>query len=270
QGGTWVFQNIGNIIIFQGFIAILMLVVALVFWLLGIAARCGLIYEVIALGSGYKKPVSRVGDLLGVGFKFLPRILLMQLLIWSPVLVLSIVTATVGQSTSADLLSNVETGAPELADFGALGTLGLLGCGIALLAIPITIVDAIAYRAIVLEDLQVTSGIRRAFEVVKANLGQILILLVICLALAWVFSLILGIVLSPLLLIMIKPMMQGMSQCAEFGGDLKAMADCIQWMNANPTLILLSVVSSIVAAALSSIWVTFQSAVFTLAYKQIA
>jgi hypothetical protein len=270
QGGTWLFQIIGDIMVFQGLIAILVLVVSLVFWLLGIVARCSLIYEVTALGSGYKKPIARIGNLFSVGVKFLPRILLMQLLIWFPVLVLSIAASTVGQPASEAALSDVEAGTSELADVGTLGALGLLGCSFALLAIPVTIVDAIAYRAIVLEELHVTSSIRRALEVIKANLGQIFILAVICLVLAWVFSLILGIVLSPLLLIMAKPILQGASQCAEFGSDLKAMADCIQWIGANPPLMLLSVAVSIVAAALSSVWVTFQSAVFTLAYKQFS
>jgi len=269
QVGTWFYQNAGNLWNVQGLAGVLTLAVALVFWLLGIVARGSLIHGVAGLDSPDQEPVGRVGGLLRTGLRFLPRILLMQLLIWSPILVLNITSSAVSQSVLETMPSGAETGNLDSSDFGVFGGLGLLVCGTALLTIPITFLDAFGYRAIVLEGMPATKGIRRAFAVVKGNLGRILVLALICLVLMVVFSLVLGLVLSPLLLVMMKPMVQGVTQCGQFLGNFQATSRCLQEMSADPLLVILSVVGSIISAALSSVWVTWQSAVFTVAYLRL-
>ena len=80
---------------------------------------------------------------------------------------------------------------------------------------------------------------------------------------------VLSLLLSPLLFFMMKPMMEITSQCMVNGGDFAAMTQCLQQSTSSPNIILISLVSSIIMAALTSVWVTFQSATFTVAYNKL-
>lgn len=238
QGGAWLFQNVGGFVGTGGITAIVTLILALVFWFLGTMARSGLVYEVGAIDARRQDPVGKVWGLFRTGLHFLPRILLMQLIIWSPVLVLGVVASLFSQSIATTAFSNFRTGNLEPPSFfGAVGVVGLLGLATFLFTIPTLFIDAFGYRAIVLEGTSVKEGILRAYEVLKANLVETLILGVLFLVLGLLFTWILGVLLSPLLLPVMKPVAQRMETCVDLQADFQAMTACIQQLNAAPLLL---------------------------------
>ncbi len=241
QGGSWLFQNVGTILSSPSTLSILILVLSLLLWFVGVMARSGLVYQVNAIASR-ERAGKGIGDQFQAAFKVFAPVLWMQLLIWSPVMVLSVIPIAAQET---------------------------LSCIMVLLIIPLTFIDALAYRSIILENLNVIDGLRRAVQVLTKNIGPILVLSIICTLLALLFSLIAGIVLLPLLLALVKPVLESVSECSRLMGNSQAMLDCIQQSSTDLSVVIPSLVFSIVVAALYSVWVTFQSATFTLAYRHM-
>jgi hypothetical protein len=68
---------------------------------------------------------------------------------------------------------------------------------------------------------------------------------------------------------MMPLMRQVFFECASDGGDFGAMTECVQRLNQQPLFIGLSLILGILSAAVSSVWVAFQSTAFTLAYGKL-
>jgi hypothetical protein len=264
QGGSWFFQNIGSLFSSNVLITFLMILSALVFWILGLLARISIVREVAALDIRKPKSVPPIKESLSSSRKYLVRVLLMQLLVLSPILIFSLVTYIFTKP-----LSNGFPNSVNQSNFAVFFTSIFLGAGIGILiTIIFTTIDAFAFRGIVLEDLDIKRSIRNAVLIIKANLKFIFQLGVICAVIGGIFSFVLLAVVSPLLLVMVNPLTQTVSQCSTYQGNAQAMANCMQQFGTNPTIIAINVILGIVGGLVFSIWTTLRSASFTLAYKK--
>ncbi len=268
QGGAWFFQNLDEILSSRGVTALLTITVSIVFWLLGLVARIGLIQN-ITIGVQSQKLLSKVTELFRSSTQYLGFIVLMQILVWSPIIVMNIIIAVLARPFMESFASSVKTGG--MPDFVSFGTAWLLVMSIFLLSIPLMFIDAFSYRSIVIEDLGVVDGIKRAYYVIKANVNPILGLSILCAVIGIAFSFAVGLLAAPLSLAMMPVMLQSLSECAEIGDgrNIEAMQSCVQDFNSQPLFVALSVLIGIISAAISSVWVTFQSSAFTLAYVKL-
>ena len=266
NGGAWIFQNIDNILNAQGLIAILTLIAALIFWVIGTLARIGLIHEVTAINARYGKPIGNIKALFQVALPHLTPILGMQSILWSPILVLNLLTVFVFQATSQ--ISTTDFLAGNLPTTN-IAIIGLLGCSTILLAIPLLYIDAFAYRSLIVENLAIKESIQKGIEIVRNRYQDLLGLSIICLILGFIFASVIGLIFSPMLLGIARALAQDASQCAQESSNMGALATCMQ-LNRNPAILFPFLLISLLSAALSSVWIAFQSAAFTLAYHKIA
>lgn len=268
-GSAWWVQNVRAFFTASQLTTILLLLSAVVVWLFGTLARIALVREVAAVDSLQPKFVASFGRAIGAAAKSLLPIGLMQLIIWLPVLALSLLLSRVGQSLSGAFLPDAQTSAAAAAaPPSAFGTFFALGLGLAALMLVFSFIDAFAYRSILLEGVGAFQGITRAVAVIRSNLKPVLILALICLVIGVLLSFAIGLILTPLALPVLRPMMQNLTQCTQ-QQDYNAMLACVQQQSATPLAVVASLVLGIIGAVLSALWVAFQSVTFTLAYSRL-
>jgi hypothetical protein len=188
----------------------------------------------------------------------------MELLVLSPVLVVSLITYIITNPISKGFPNPVNQ-----SNFAVLFISMLLDAGIGLLVIILcTTIDAFAFRGIVLEELDVKNSIKNAIQIIRTNLKFIFQLCVICAIVGGIFSFIFVAAMSPLLLVMMKPLTQTVSRCAVYRGNAQAMANCMQQFGTNPTIVVVNVIMGIIGGLVFSIWATLRSVSFTLAYRK--
>lgn len=265
-GGAWIFQNFNGLLGAQSLIAALLLGLAIAFWLIGTVARIRLVSEVAAVDTLTPKSALSASDSTLSAAKSVLPILLMQVVLWLPILGVNLVLSKIGQSTSESFISSVQTGTPPAT--AAFGAIWLLGMGIAILMFLVSFIDAFAYRSIILEGLGSIRGIQRAIHVIRTNVKSILILSLICLVIGVIVSFVIDLILMPLAWPILRPMLTSLSQCAS-GQNYRAMLSCAQQQSTNPTFVIASLLLSVVGAILSALWVAFQSATFTLAHNRL-
>ncbi len=262
QGSSWFFQSIGSLFSSNVLVSVSMIVFALIFWVLGMLARISIVREVAVLDVRKPKPVPPIKESLRSSLKYLRRIFLMQLLVLSPILVFSLLTYIFTKPVSNGFPNMVNQ-----SNFAGFFVSIFLGAAIGILiAILFTTIDAFAFRGIVLEELDVKNSIKNAIQIIRTNLKFIFQLGIICAIVGGMFSFILVAAMSPLLLVMIKPLTQTVSQCTTYQGSAQAMANCMQHLGTNPTIVTVNVIMGIIGGLVLSIWATLRSASFTLAY----
>ena len=154
----------------------------------------------------------------------------------------------------------------ESPDLGSAGTSLLLllcsGCVMicvtGIYSILASALQTFGERAILLEDLGVISGLRRGWEVFISNLFNVILLALVLIVLNALFSLITGLVLTALAL---------PARIGELVSSLSAEGP------QTGTLIftvLMFVLVALIGALISALVATFGSAVWTIAYRQIA
>ena len=159
QGSSWFFQNIGSLFSSNVLVAFLMIILALIFWVLGMLARISIVREVAVLDVRKPKPVPPFKN-LSSSLKYLVRVLLMELLVLSPVLVVSLITYIITNPISKGFPNPVNQ-----SNFAVLFISMLLDAGIGLLVIILcTTIDAFAFRGIVLEELDVKNRSKMQFK----------------------------------------------------------------------------------------------------------
>ena len=234
---------------------------------IGTNARIGIIYEVAAINGQAHQATSKTRTLFLASARFLLSVILMQLLVWMPITLLNVGTAFVVAPTVESWTASIEAGtAPDL---GSFGLIWFLSCGVGLLTIPLSVIDTVSYRSIVIGDLGVTNGIKKALQVIRENVGTILSLCIIVSVVGFVFSIAIGAAMSPLLFILLRSMAQLTAQCTPATGNVGAMLDCMRQINTEPSVVVPFLVISVIFAALASVPVVFQSAIFTVAYSKL-
>ncbi len=279
-GGAWIFPLIGDWI--QRFTPSLAFGIglALVFWLLGLAARVSLVQSVAELrqssGRGRRRRKKRrtqqekissgsLGTRFRRGFVLLPKIVGMQILVWLPVFILNVVAGLQFQS----VFQVSRTGIQPVSEC----TFVLLSCGIGLLSLGSTLTEVFAFRAVAIDGVSLGKSIWFAIKTVIDNLVKILAVSVILVVILLVIGFLVLILLAPVLQALMAPQMAAMQECmAIHKQNVEALRDCITQYRASRGMAadLMLYGLGILAAVPMSVVTTYVSAVGTLLYEATA
>ncbi len=226
----------------------LLMIIGLVLWFVGNAARAGLITSVNGLDEGYK---SNFSEAFRTGWQYIWRILGLKLVLWgSFVLIMLVIGGGIGAFATISANGND-------AAIAGIGILACgLACGIVLVIFPLMFTDAYAFRGLVLREMGIMDSIKHGWQLFRANMGDSLILGLIYGVISGAAGVAIVAVLAPFAFLAANPMMDlfttgSMSASAAFG------------------LAIGGLLFTVFAALLSSVLTTFQSAGFTLAYRQM-
>ena len=234
-------------------------ILGIALWLLRLTAEAGLIDSASRLDAGQKVTF---GQAMSAGWQKIWRMVGLSLLVFAIVaVVILLVMLLFGLGIGGTIAGGVAGGEDVAGLFAALGV-GLVAllccviCGIALLGIVLSVVYVFAQRAIVLEDRGVVDGIRRGWEVIRANLGEVIILLILFLLLGFVVGAIVAVVSIPFAALSLGP-----GAMRFFSGEALTTLDIILMVVGGLAWIL-------IVAAIRSFYTAFSSSAYTLAFQE--
>jgi hypothetical protein len=253
-------QDLGLILAGASLFFCLMLILGLVLFVVGLIARGGLIAGVQQVET---EGNTTFGRAWAVGADRFWRLLGLNILLWLPmIIVIVILVILFGGAIAGMIASGTNMGRGNL-DNGAL--MGLLSGGVIVLCCLLCLVVIYALiamalqtfgeRAIVLENLGVTESIGRAWSIFRSNLGNIILLAIVMMVISWAVGLIAlaaaSIVIAPTML----PLIYGLSQNAVVSAGTTVLA------------VVGVIVGIIISALISTLYITFNSAAWTLAFR---
>ena len=221
--------------------------IGLAVWLISLIAQAGLIDAVDRIDEGGS---SSFGEAWAAGMSKLLPLVGLSLLLTVPFLLFGIIAAGVGVGA-------------VVTDGGALfGLLGIIIACFACLLVPLAFFIQLLYpfaqRAIVLEGKGAVASLSRGWHVIRENVGDAAILIIIAIAISILYGFVTLILLVPFALIVLGPALAA----GLIMGELGLM----------PILLgaggLLCV--GLVAAGVNAILVTYRSTLMTLGYKHLA
>lgn len=234
-------------------------ILGIAFWLLKLVSEAGLIDAAYQLDSGqpatFKSALTtgwhKLGSLVGLNIlMFLPLAILIGLLIAMGVVSL------VGAVGGAAYAGEDALGAMAGAGVGLIALFCCLLCGVILLAFVVGLIYTFAQRALVLEDLGVIDSIRRGWQVLRENLAEVIILLILFFVISIAVGIAVAIILIPLGIFSVGPTALRLFAGEQVGGfDIGLM-------------ILGFLIMAVLSAAIRSIYMSFQSSAYTLAFKE--
>lgn len=233
------------------------IILAIVFWLIGLAARGGMIQSVANYELG--KPVDGFGGAFRMGWRKVWSLAGLSIVLFGIVFLIGLaVIALLAISGGTVALLGAGGSDPTGTMMAGLGIAGLCLVGLMCLLIPLFIVlnfiYAFAMRGLVLRDLRVMDAIRHGWQVLRDNLGPILMLSVAFL----IFNIIAWLIGSAILL--------------AFGLTIAIPTNLLANTNATFMQGLLAVIgaagAAIITALVAAVLVAWQSATFTIAYMQ--
>ncbi len=238
----------------------LLLIIGFALWLLRLTAQGGLIAAVKQIEGGEK---SSLGQSFTAGVNYLPRLVGLNILVSLPALVIGLLIfalffGLVGMS-ALEVMS--QSGNIE-AMWSSFGLFFLCFIPLICLTVPLMIILSIweqaAQRGIVLHELGVMDGLREGWRVLRGHLTEVLVIGFTLIVLGILFGVAVTIVVLPCALILVVPMLGTIFTGA--GLDMVTIG----------LLIMGGLVIGLIAAAISSIFTTFQSATITLAYQDLS
>jgi len=241
-----------------GFACVLLLV-GIALWVISIIAHGGLIGGVQQIEEAGS---TSFGQAWSVGVhKFWPLLGLSLLLALPWVVLLALFLLLFGGLILPFIMASTAGGEEALAGF--TGGLVLLLCGGGFLACIGLIYSIFAAglqtfgeRAIVLENSGVVDALRRGWQVIRGNLGNIILLALLMLVISIVVGFVIAIVASLLFAPTLAAVFVGLGSEGSIGAGAVVLG----------ALSLLAVV--VVSAIISAFFTAFASAVWTLAYRQ--
>ncbi len=142
----------------------------LLIWLVGLAARGGLIAAVDELEDGGQPTF---GGAFGRGWRRAPRLAVMAFVLFLPVIIFSLAV----QAVSFAILPNMFMMTPEEM-MGAIASFYAVLCGLSLVNYALTLfiqfIYPFAFRGVVLRELGARGAIRHGWRVLRGNFGEIL------------------------------------------------------------------------------------------------
>ncbi len=230
-------------------------ILAIALWLVSLAARGGLIESVARIEM--HKPLAGFGAAFRLGWSKVWRLAAMSIVLFGVVLLIGL-ALILFLVLSGGLLTALFGGNQDASGslFAGLGVLGLCFLGLLCLLIPLFIVlnfiYAFALRGLVLRDLGVTESIRHGWQVLRDNLGPIIMLSLAFL----IFNIIAALIAMAILLVL------GLGVAIPLNLLSSTDATFLQGLIA----VLGVVAAAVVSALIATIVVTWQSSTFTLAY----
>jgi hypothetical protein len=237
----------------------LLVIIGVILWLVRMVAEAGLISSVERIEQGSKLTL---GEAFSSGTPFLGRMVVLNLIIYLPVIVAAVLGAMSFLALGgAALLGSAAAESPEafFSSFGILvPCLCLLVCVIVLFSIVISMIYPFAARSAVLSNMGAIDSIRNGWSVFRSHVGEVLIIWIILIAIGLVFAFVAAAVLLPLGFLAAGPaLFRAMS-----GGSVGALEIA--------PAVLGGLCIGVLGALINSVLTTYQSAVFTLAYQQLA
>lgn len=240
------------------------MIIGLILWLLSVAARGGLIDGVNRLDNGEQ---ITLGQAFAAGTSKIWRLIGIYILAYLPLLLIGIgigivtIMAVGGSVAMGTMMQN-----PEEAGAAIVGSMGLLALCLCLLLCALIPVGFILFfvaefgsRAAVMQDMGITDSLRQGWQVFRANLGPVFIIWLLMLFIGILVSLALGVVMIPFALIVFAPMFISL-----FNNEGAFTGLNMAWTIGG------SICLGIIGALLMSVVQTWNSAIWTLAYKQLA
>lgn len=237
------------------------IIIGLVLWLVRLVAQAGMISAVDRIETGEKVTFS---EAFSAGVSKLGRMVGINVVMYGPFTLFGILAGTIGAATAWTALNRVAAGASNSeieAMFSGMAVFWVIIACVACLIVPlilfVTVLYPFAQRGAVLSDLGVVDSIRHGWQVVRANVGDVLLLIVLFIVLGILFAFASAIVLIPLALVSLAP---GIVSMVLEGGSFGA-----------GNILLLAgggICIGLVGAAINSIMVAYRSTAVTLAYQE--
>ncbi|MFL7838712.1 MAG: hypothetical protein AB8I52_07985 [Candidatus Promineifilaceae bacterium] len=241
-------------------------IIGIALWILRLTAEAGMIDSASRLDAGQKVTFS---EAMSTGWSKIWSFIALDLILFGTVflvimIALALMALTVGGSIAAGVAGGANTG-QDFADMvgplmalggGVVGLICCLLCVLFIFFILIMVITNFSRRAIVLENRGVVDGIQRAWEVIRANLGDLIILLILFMVLSLIVGLITAAVALPLGALAIAP---GAARLLS-GGTLGTL-DVILMVIGGLAVI-------VVVAAIRSFYTAFESSAYTLAFQE--
>ncbi len=256
-------ENLGAVIAAAGAVVAGLLcfffIVAIVLWLVRLTAQAGMIDAAYRLDAGEKVTF---GEAISAGWHKLGRMIGINILLFGVFFLMAIVGVIV---LALGIGATAAGAAASEGDFGALlAGLGMgifaliccLMCVFLLVAIVVNVLYPFAQRAAILEDMGVIASIGRGWQVIKENLGEVIILLLLFMLLGFLVGAVTFAVFIPIAALSFAPM-----GIRLFGGGTFEVMDILVASGGLLCMVLFG-------AAINAIYVAFRSSVFTLAYGE--
>jgi hypothetical protein len=237
-------------------------IIGIVLWLVRLTAQAGMIDAAYRLDAGEQ---ATFGEAISAGWHKLPRMVGINLVFFGIFFLFGIVFLIVMLMMGLGVGASAAGAAFNEADVGAL--IGGLGMGIAalicclmcvflLVGIVVAVLYPFAQRAAVLEDKGVFASISRGWQVIKENLSEVIILVLLFLLLGFLVGAVTFAIFIPLAALSFVPM--GIRLIS--GGTFEVM-DIVLASGGLLCMVLLG-------AAINAVYVSFRSTAVTLAYGE--
>lgn len=234
-------------------------ILGIALWVLRLTSEAGMIDAASRLDAGQKLGFSAA---MSAGWSKIWSMMGLSLLLFGAVavfiLALMLIFGLLVGGTIAGAASSSSDAGGLFAALGA-GLVALLCCvicGLAIVSILVGVIYTFAQRAIVLEDRGVIDGVRRGWEVIRANLGEVIILLILFLLLGFVVSAIIAVIFIPLGALSFGP-----GAMRFFSGEALSGLDIF-------LMVVGGLVLAVVVAAIRSFYTAFRSSAYTLAFQE--
>ena len=253
DGGLW--ASIG--IAVAGLFACLLLF-SLVMWFVRLAAEAGLIHAAVDIDAGQK---TSFGDAFAHGREHMGTLFVVNLILKAPLFLVGLLFACAGFLMLGGMAGMGDLQAMESQLAAAAGTLAFLGfCAVCLLvpySFLVQLMYPIAQRGVVLGNLGAMDSVRHSWTVLKANVGEMLLLGIIFWFIMLIFGIASAIVVLPILAATLLPVGIAFYNTNEVSTGLAILGG-------------IGVVLSMIAGAfVSSVMVVMRSSTFTLAYLEL-
>lgn len=248
-------QFAGLLVLFIG----LAIILAIVFWLVSLIGQAGLISSASRLDAGenttlksaFSDGVSKLGSMVGLNLVLYGPFLLLGIVAFG-FMAATIGTAVIGELSGSDV--NFDAIAPL---FGSsFICFALLACLMVPISIVISIVYPFAQRGIVLKELGIIDSIKHGWKVVRENVGDVIVLIIIFAVIGVLFGIVAAVVLVPIGLVIFLPTILSMVN----GGTLE-IANIV-------FMIIGGIFLGLLGAAINSIFLAYRSTAVTLAYEE--
>jgi hypothetical protein len=200
------------------------------------------------------------GDLLSTGVRLLVRIIAIDTVIFLPlflILLLQLLILGGGMIAGILLLNQPGNNPDDLLPIGA--AVGLVLLLLTILLVPVTILSilfrVVAFRCAVLEDLRTRPSIRRAWALIRAKIGEIIIIALLLYAISYAVGMLTSLLVLPFsfggMFFILGPITQGSPPQL---GDLDGFLALIT-------------LASVIGILPNLIYRVFSSAVWTMTYR---
>ncbi|MCB8979825.1 MAG: hypothetical protein H6657_20635 [Ardenticatenaceae bacterium] len=229
-------------------------ILGIVFWLVRLAAQGGLIESVnrieagekMSFGKAFSAGVARIWSLVGL-----------NLLLNLPFILVGLIFAGISVSILAAGSNSGMFAGNASPFFGLMACVGLLACVLIPLGIVIAIIQPFAQRGLMLKQLGVVESIRHGWQVVRENIGDVILLGVAFLMIGFLFGFLTFVVTVPLAFLAAGPFILDAIQGNEIAFGVTEVA----------SLAFGGICLGLLAAAVNSALTTYRSATVTLAYQ---